>query len=425
MGKIQLPIANGFYSSESLPISAQRCINWYPNTVQTQGLSQETLFGIPGIRELVKTLDGQPNQQNRGIHIMAGIAYFVNGNALYRLDRTVGPPETFAFTSLGTITGTGPVSMADNGVQLMILVPDGIGSIWVEETTTFTADIDVATGGNFTANGAPQLVVFINSFFVCNTDSKKFISSNVNNGLAWTPTDFGTAEADPDIIRAPFVFKNILYMLGSETIQAFRNVPGGAGFPFQSVTDFIIPKGIFAPFSIVNANNSFMFIGGGVNESPAIWLFTGNGVEKISTTAIDNLLNDFTDAEIEAAIGVSYAEKGAYFAGFSLPDRDIYFDTISGRWHERNTFVDGQLTGWRVSFIATAYGRVIVGDSIDGRIGELDSSLYTEYGDTIFRRIRIQPLTNQGNSIFVKSMELTMESGAGDFVTRDPQMTRP
>lgn len=422
MPKIQLPIANGFYSSESLPISAQRCINWYPNIVQTQGLSQETLFGIPGIRELTTT--GILNQQNRGIHVMAGILYFVNGNSLYRLNRNIDGAgvESFSFDDLGVITGTGPVSMADNGIQLMILVPNGLGSIWVQNTTTFTPDIN-AVDPDFTANGAPQLVVFINSFFVCNTDSKKFISSNPNDGLDWIATDFGTAEADPDIIRAPFVFKNILYMLGSETIQAFRTV-GGAGFPFASVVDFVIPKGIFSPFSIVNANNSFMFIGGGVNESPAVWLFTGNGVEKISTTAIDNLLNGFTDAEIEGVIGVSYAEKGAYFAGFSLPDRDIYFDSISGRWHERNTFVDGQLTGWRVGFMATAYGRVIVGDSIDGRIGELDSSLFTEYGDTIFRRIRIQPLTNQGNNIFVKAMELTMESGVGDFTTRDPQIRR-
>lgn len=422
MPKIQLPIANGFYASESLPISAQRCINWYPNIVQTQGLSTETLFGIPGIRQLVTT--GVLTGKNRGIHVMAGILYFVNGPSLYRLDRTIGPPETFAFSNLGTITGTGPVSMADNGNQLMIVVPGGLGSIWVETTSTFTPDLN-AVDSDFTANGAPQLVVFIKSYFVCNTDSKKFISSSPNDGLNWNALDFGSAEEDPDIIRAPFALGGQLYMLGSETIQGFSIPPNaGTAFPFQSIQGFVIPKGIFAPFSIVPTNKSFMFIGGGVNESPAVWLFTGNGVEKVSTTAIDNLLNGFTDTEIEGIVGVSYAEKGAYFSGFSLPDRDIYYDSISGRWHERNTFVDGQLTGWRVGFMATAYGRVIVGDSIDGRIGELDSKLYTEYGDTIFRRIRIQPLTNQGNNIFVKSMELTMEAGAGDFTTRDPQVRR-
>jgi len=351
---------------------------------------------------------------------MAGIYYFVNGESLYRLDRTIDGDgnDVFGYTELGDILGTGPVSMADNGNQLMILVPGGLGSIWVASTSTFTPDI-VAVSGDFVANGAPQLVVFIDGYFVCTTDSKKFISSAVNNGLSWNALDFGTAEADPDIIRAPFVFQNQLFIFGSETIQAYQNV-GGSGFPFQSIQGLVIPKGIFADFSLAPTTNSFMFVGGGVNESPAVWLFTGNGVEKVSTTAIDNLLNDYSDTEIEAILAVSYAEKGAYFTGFSLPDRDIYYDSISGRWHERTSFAESQFTAWRVGFMATAYGRVIVGDAIDGRIGELDSDLYTEYGDTILRAIIIQPLMNMGNSIFVNSIELTMEAGVGDLTTVDP-----
>ena len=420
MPKTQLPIANGFYASESLPISAQRCINWYPNIVQTQGLSQETLLGTPGIRQLVTT--GVINEQNRGIHVMSGICYFVNGESLYRLDRTIdaGGNDVFAYTTLGAIFGTGPVSMADNGTQLMILVPGGAGSIWVESTSTFTADIN-AVDSDFTVNGDPQIVVFIDGYFVCSTDSKKFISSAINDGLSWNALDYGTAEADPDIIRALFVFGNQLFIMGSETTQAVQNV-GGTGFPFASIVGLVIPKGLYANFSIVATSNSFMMLGGGVNESPAIWLFTGNGFDKISTTAIDSLLNNYTDMEIQDVVAVSYAEKGAYFTGFSLPDRDIYYDSITGRWHERATFDDGQLTGWRVGFMAAAYGRIIVGDSIDGRIGELDTNLYTEYGNTIFRRIRTQPLHNLGNAISVVSLELTMESGSGDLVTVDPQI---
>lgn len=420
MPKIQLPIANGFYSSESLPISAQRCINYYPNIVQAAGLSQETLFGTPGIRQLVST--GVLNEQNRGIHVMGGIPYFVNGEVLYRLNRTIDVDgvQSFSFTALGAILGTGPVSMADNGSQLMILVPGALGSIWVELTSTFTPDI-YTVDNDFTANGDPQLVVFIDGYFVATTDSKKFISSALNDGLSWNALDFGTAEADPDIIRAPFVFNNQLFIFGSETIQSFQNV-GGSGFPFQAIQGFVIPKGIYADFSLAPTTNSFMFVGGGVNESPAVWLFTGNGVEKVSTTAIDNLLTGYTDSEIAGIIGVSYAKRGAYFTGFSLPDRDLYYDSISGRWHERTSFAESQFTAWRVGFMATAYGRVIVGDSIDGRIGELDSDLYTEYDNTIFRAIIIQPLMNQGYSIFVNSMELTMEAGVGDLVTIDPQI---
>jgi len=415
MPKLQIPIANGFYESESLPISAQRCINWYPNIVQTQGLSQETLFGVPGINQLTTT--GVLNQENRGMLVKEDILYFVNGTNLYSLDRTVGTPDTFSFTSLGTVTGTGPVSMAENGTQLMIVVPGttSTGYIYDEDAAGFST-----IGSGFKSNGEPQGVVFVDGFFVCNTSTKKIIQSNSNDGLTWTATDFGTAEADPDPIKALFVFGNKLFALGSQTIEKYRNI-GGSGYVFQR-EEGVIPKGIFADFSVVSTTNSFMFIGGGENESPAAWIYTGNGVDKVSTTAIDNLLNNLTDAELEDVIGVSYAEKGAYFTGFSLSDTDIYYDSITNRWHERSTIIDGQLSGWRVGFMATAYGRVIVGDSIDGRIGELDSGLYTEYGDTIFRRFRVQPFSNQGDTIFVPEIELRVESGVGDLTTEEPLM---
>ena len=107
--------------------------------------------------------------------------------------------------------------MADNGVQLMILVPGGLGSIWVQETTTFTPDIN-AVDSDFTANGAPQLVVFIDSFFACNTDSKKWIKSAANDGNSWNALDFGSAESDPDKINSIHVFNNKLYISGSETM---------------------------------------------------------------------------------------------------------------------------------------------------------------------------------------------------------------
>ena len=78
MPKAILQIANGFYMSDSLPISAQECTNFYPNKITAvPALSTETLFGTAGSTQLATS--GIILQQNRGSHTMAGIAYFVNG----------------------------------------------------------------------------------------------------------------------------------------------------------------------------------------------------------------------------------------------------------------------------------------------------------------------------------------------------------
>jgi hypothetical protein len=414
-----IPIANGFYESESLPISAQECINWYPNIVQTAGLSQETLFGTPGINQLATS--GTVGEINRGSHVKNGLPYFVNGNTLYGLTRTIDGDgvETFNTVSLGAVEGSGGVSMADNGTQLMILVPGGKGYIYDEDAGTPFLEI---TDLDFTANGNPQYVVFIDGYFACTTDSKKWIISALNDGNNWDALDFSSAESDPDDIVAPVVFRNQIFITGSETTEAFQNVPNGAGFPFVR-SNIFIEKGCFAPLSLIAAHNTFMMIGGGVNESPAIWQFTGSSFQKVSTTAIDNVLSGFSDEIIEESFSFTYSDKGAYFIGFTIDDFTFVYDVVSQRWHERESNINSSDVRWRVNSLVTAYGRVLVGDSQDGRVGELDSDIYTEYGDNIRRVIATQPFSEMGRSIKVPMIEITIESGVGNSDRPDPKIS--
>ena len=405
----QLPIANGFYVSDSLPISAQECTNWYPNIVQGPGLSQETLFGTDGLVQVATS--GTLDNDNRGSHEMAGKPYFVNGERLYRLDQS---GDDYVLTFIGGIAGTTRVSIADNGTQLMVLVPGGNGYIYNHVSDSFAQ----ITDSDFTANGAPQFVVFIDGYFLVTTDSKKFIVSSINDGLSYNALDFGTAESDPDDIVAPVVFKNQLFISGGQTFEAFQNI-GGADFPFQR-TGLFLQKGCFAPYSLVNAQDTFMWVGGGENESPAIWALNGNSTVKISTTAIDSILSGLTDSQVGAIYSWAYAKKGAYFIGFSTT---LVYDTISQRWHERKSFLEGSLGSLRVSSISKAYNEVFCGDIIDGRIGILDSDIYTEYGNTIVRRVATQPFQNNMQSVFFPSLELTVESGVGNAAVVDPQIT--
>jgi hypothetical protein len=379
-------------------------------------LSQETLFGTPGLTQLATS--GTLDNENRGGHEMAGKPYFVNGDRLYRLDQAIVFDQvTYSLVFLGDISGTGRVSMADNGTQLMILVPGGDGFIYNHVTDTFSQ----ITDADFTANGAPQFVVFIDGYFLVTTDSKKFIVSAINDGLSYNALDFGTAESDPDDIVAPVVYKNQLFISGRQTFEAFQNI-GGADFPF-SRTGLFLQKGCFAPYSLVNAQDTFMWVGGGANEGPAIWALNGNSTTKISTTAIDSILSKLTDSQLFNIFSWAYANKGAYFIGFSLPSTTLVYDTTSQRWHERKSLIDGSLGVFRASSVVKAYNIIICGDLIDGRIGELDSDVYTEYQNAIIRRVATQPFQNNMQSVFFPTLELTVESGVGNFDAPDPQIT--
>lgn len=411
-----LPITNGLYVSPSLPLSAQECLNWYPNISEAPALSAENLYGTPGLVQLVSS--GTIEEQNRGMHEMAGIAYAVNGDTLYKIVETITlGVASYSLTSLGTITGTARVSMADNGTQLMVLVPGGDGFIYNHVTDTFAQITDT----DFDANGNPQFVVFVDSYFVCTTDTKKFICSAPNDGLSYNALDFGTAESDPDVTVAPIVFKNQLFISGSQTIEAFQNV-GGTDFPFQR-TGLFLQKGVYSPYSLINAQDTFVFVGGGDNEGPSIWALSGNDTAKISTTPIDNLLQDLTLSQLESIYAWAYSQNGAYFIGFTLPATTIVFDLTSKRWHERRSLLDDELSQYRITAICKAYNQILCGDFIDGRIGRIDPLVYTEYGNTIIRRVATQPFQNNLKAIFVPSIELTVESGVGNAAVTDPVIT--
>lgn len=415
MPKLPIPIANGYYQSSSLPISSQRCINWYPNIVQAPALAQETLLGTPGILGLTTT--GTVKQQNRGGFVFQGNPYIVNGENLYRITRS---GDTYTATDLGAIPGTARVSMAENGTQLCILVPGGNGYIFTTGPDTLTQ----ITDADFTANGNPQFVVFLDGYFVFTTDEKKFIISSLNDGLSYNALDFGSAEADPDDIVAPVVLRNQLFIIGKTTTEAFQNI-GGAAFPFQR-TGLFLSKGAKSPYSVVVSNDTFMMLGGGEREAPAIWAFAGNSFTKISTTAIESELIGLDDAFLSNAFAWSYAQKGAYFVGFTFVDTTFVFDTISQRWHERQSrYTDGDImvTASRVSSVMDAFGELIVADRIDGGVGRLTTDEYQEYGNPIVRSISTQPFANQGNAAFVPQLELTVESGVGNTDAPDPKMT--
>lgn len=410
-----LPIANGFYESDSLPLSAQECVNWFPSIPDAPSLNQEVLFGTPGLSQAATTGTSTADV-NRGGLSMGGIAYFVNGTGLYRLnsDETVS-------ASLGTVTGTARVSMATNGTQLLILVPGSTGYLFTAPSTFATiSDADFTT-----TNGAPQYVTFVDGYFIATTDADTFIASGLNDGVNWAALDFATAESNPDDTIAPFVYNNQLFIAGERTIEGFNNI-GGADFPFQR-SGLFLQQGVMAPHSIVDSTNTILFIGGGKDEGPAIWQLSGNSTQKVSTQAIDAVLQRLTTAELADVYAWSYAQAGHYFVGFSLPMTTFVYNLSNQRWHERKSYItypDGTsaTVRYRVNSMVTAYGKLYAGDSQDGRIGVVDLDVYQEYSGNIIRCASTQPFQNNMRPFFVPSLELTVESGVGNANATDPQI---
>lgn len=416
---VALAFTEGFDRDISLVSMNRECTNWYPKFISGgiqdgQEIVLKRLIGTPGQNQLATTGTAAA-QANRGRIRMDGIPYFVNGTSLFRFnaDNTT--------TSLGTVTGSGKVSMAQNGIQVMVLVPGGDGFIFNKDTAVFAQ----ITDADFVANGQPQIVIFIDGFFQCNTDGKKDIISNLNDGTAWNALDFGTAESDPDAIESLVKFRNQSYILGTKTIEGKDNV-GGSDYPFLR-NGIFLDKGVFARFSVVLTTDSFMFIGGGADEDPAVWAFLNGELKQISNTGVDLLLESLSKVELDQVASYAYRQKGSTFVAWELPLETITYGVDTGKWHNRKSeIIDGagfkQIVGWRSTGLMTAYDKLICFDTQDGRIGEVSLDIFDEYGTKIQREVDPMPLRAETSTFFVPRFEVTTASGVGDASTPDPKM---
>ena len=414
--QIPLNIGNGFYVSESLPISSQLCQNFYPNYPETEAISESQIFPTPG---LLERADTGATEINRGGSVMDGIGYFVNGGTLYSFTQTFdafGEP-VYAAASLGSVAGGNRVSMANNGTQLCIVVP-GTATAYIY---TVAGGLVQITDPNFIPNPTATIVnfvLFIDGYFVFLADNSVFFHSELNDGTSYTATDFGIAYDTRGEIIGGHVHKEQLYIFGATSGKAYRNV-GGAGFVFQEITGLSFTKGLAARFSIVETSGTFAMIGNGVNESPKVYAFSGNDFVPISTTAIEFVLQKNFNTQVADAFAMSYSFRGASFSIWSLTDLTIAYDSkasgLAGKpiWHQRFSADLQQKKRWRANSLITAFGRLFCGDSEGGKIGELDQDTYTEYTTNIIRRFALPTVHKDEQMVFHECLKLCGEFGQG------------
>lgn len=413
---MEIPIGS-FYKMDSLPISASECVNLYVNIPEATTVSKKQLLIPAGIRQA--TTAGA-DTFNRGGHDFLGKPYFVQGGGLYRVDEAIDGfgIKTYSSTLVSGATvlpGTEQVIMADNGAeggQMMIVCP--------AMTTQFNAFIYTVSGGLVAVadsdfDGPVSDVNYVDGYFwLTKADGQKVFISDLRDGASYIATDFTSAEADPDYNVRSFILRNQPYVFGQQTVQAYQNV-GGAGFPFQYIQGSVQAKGLASIYAVAETNDLMVFLGGAVNETPAVWITNGGSIEMLSTTPINQEISTYDAETIAACFTWNYSQAGAQFMAFSFPGESCFvYDFKAQEWHTRESVdADQNIIPCRISCVVAAYGLLFVGDSITTKIGILDRSVYTEYGEYVRRRFVTPQIDNEGQPFFMDSVEVVSNTGIG------------
>ena len=390
----KLPIATGFYQSEILQLAAQTCNNWIPIVPKGAAVNDRALLDRPGLTKL-GTLTGN----HRGAIDFNGVYISLNGTVLSSVDSSGIP------TTLGVVPGDGRVSMAKNDDFVSIVINNGDCYNYDGSTVAKVTD------GQYVS---ASTVAFVDGFFVYSqTNGEKFFISALNDPTSFDALDFSTAEQRPDPIVAVFVYNNQLHVLGTETIEKYNN-QGGVNFPFIRINGASNTTGCYSKFTPLEVNNNFVFVGGAKNQSAGIYLMSGNNPQRISTPAIDNVLETFTDTELTQAYSMTWEKAGQLIIAITIcstnvTGRTFCFNFTSGEWFEFSS----AMQEYRARSVVKIYNKFFVGDN-GGQVGYMDDSVHEDYGTVIYREKASQPFLNQeGEEYIIGSLEAWFESGVG------------
>lgn len=390
------------YKLKSVNVDTQRCINLYPQ-MHELGTGKEgevaTLYGTPGLSLLVTIGDGPI----RGSYKASNNELFVvSANKLYRVS------SAWAATELGTLdTSVGMVCMADNGIHL-VLVDGTSGYVWTFGSSSF-AEI---TDEDFTSRTPPNQVSFLDGYFIFDEgDIDNFFISGLDD-VTFDSLEFADADGYPDKLRGHIVKDRELWLFGEQSTEVWFN-SGDAQFPFSRVSGAFIEVGCIARFSVAKTKESVFWLAADKDGQGLVYMANGYKPQKISTHAIDEAIQGYSN--IEDAVAYTYQEDGHTFYVLNFPTANTtwVYDVSTSLWHERAYTSNGDLGRHRGICHAFAHGKHVVGDYENGKLYELSSSVYTDDGAAITRR-RITPHVSSGmRRVFYNGLQIDIESGVG------------
>jgi hypothetical protein len=378
------------YRSQAVNVAGDRCVNLYPELVESQtGKSKWVLYGTPGTT-LFCTLGANVRCLWAGDERMFAIA----GPTLYEINSSGSVITTFT----GSLGGSNPAYIFSNGSDLLIIS----GTQAYKTFGTAVVALETVEADALTAVSGAYLDGY---FIVLRPDSNQINISGVLD-LLFDDLDFALRTGGQDRCNKIFVDHQQLWIFGRKTTELWYN-SGNADFPFQRIEGAWVDQGLWAPNSVARIDNSILWLGGDERGVGVVWRAVGYQPKRVSTHAVEFAIRSY--ATTSDAIGWSYQQGGHQFYVLTFPaaGKTWVYDTVADLWHERS-FNAG---AWMSYGCSTFAGKQFVADGISGRIYRLNPEVYSDNGTAITRIRQAPHLSNEQKVTRHNRLQLDMDVG--------------
>lgn len=281
------------YTLNSKSIDAQRCVNLYPQLIESgtgKEAEQYCLLGTPGL-ELVASVGEGPIKNIFSIPD-TGYIFVVSGDRFYRI--LAGAWSVEEIGSFG-FNGVLPIGIAYNGTHLLIV--DGIYAYTYDVENDVFAYHPDSSPNEFFEEGTgdfptTSIVTYQDGYFIIGENvSQNFYLSGLNStDFDWTAV--AQAEGSHDNNIKIVSYNRDLWIFGRDSIEIWNNT-GNADFAFERNNNAFIEHGCIAQHSVAKINDEVFWLGKDRNGSSVVYRSRGFNPERVSTHAIENALKNF------------------------------------------------------------------------------------------------------------------------------------
>jgi hypothetical protein len=403
---MQIPILNGIYVDSTPELRTSYPVNFVP-VPKESGISSGFLRPGDGI-----VANGTGPGIDRGGINWNDECYRVMGTKLVEV------ASNGTVTILGEVGGSNLVSF-DYSFNELALCSGGNMYFW-NGTTLTKANYTTVTIG-FIID-----FCFIDGRFMI-TDGERLFLTDIGDPFTIGAFAFEEPIADPDPVTSLLRLRNEVYAINRYTMEVYDNTALAIPFPFQVISGAQIQKGCLGVQACCVYVDRIAFLGSGRNEAPAIYVGAAATTEKISTQEIDNLLLDYTEAQLSLVKIEARNDKSHQHLYIHLPDRTIVYDAAASQalqtqvWFTLVSAISG-FNQYRARNLVWCYDKWLVGDPKSSNIGYLVQDTGHHWGEQVRWEFGTLIVYNEGKGALMKQLELVSLTGNVELGT-EPQIS--
>jgi len=301
--------------------------------------------------------------------------YRVSGTSLIKIE------DNQSVTVLGAISGTGQASLTYS-LNNLAIVADG-KLYYYNPTDGFRQITDPNVG-------SPIDIVWADFRFVL-TDSEYLFQSSELNEEEYEPLDFSGSDFQPDkILGVGLNDDNELIAFNALTTEYFVNI-GQDNFTYTRIQLKAVKAGIAGTHCKAELKDRWYSLTRRSNTQYQFSIIQSGSSESITSREIEKVLAKYTGTELSKTVIEVFTKDSVTWMVAHLPNETLAYNEtiaknygINAAWSILKTDVYGDATyrGKDMTY-DPRFSKWCIGDKRDNKIGFLDDSACTHYGDIV------------------------------------------